>query len=229
MKKLLLVLVVVILGGIIFYVTKNTTEEVQTPHTVVQEFYNEWIEQKGSALLDETYKNDDRLTSTLIQEIEGMRSSFENGGYDPILCAQDFPNSFSLDTASTDNNQSTAYVAMDFGGNIQTVTVGLILDSQTWKINSITCPIQNEITFEKTGNLTIYNTDMGERIWILVYEEPGRPALTTDLHFTSGSICARGQENNSCDTSVLQEGQRVKILGFEENGSITVVRLEHLE
>lgn len=105
----------------------------------------------------------------------------------------------------------------------------VIFSPSPTKENSIVIPSENEITFEKVGNLTIYDTETMERTWILVYEEPGRPALTRDLHFTSKSVCTTKQENNPCDTSVLEGGQRVKISGFEENGIITVVHLEHLE
>lgn len=104
-----------------------------------------------------------------------------------------------------------------------------ILDITDWEV---VCTVEEQVNnetneFDKTGNLVRNNPGMEPGVWHLVFEEPGAPALSVQLQFTSSSICADGAENNTCDPEELTEGGRVHILGEESGeGVIRVIRLE---
>mgnify|MGYP006195663719 FL=1 len=95
-----------------------------------------------------------------------------------------------------------------------------------WKVDRVSTPDEAE-EFEREGNLTRNNPGMEPDIWYLIYEEPGQPALNTQLVFDATSICADGDENTTCDPETLETGMRVYILGEQEDDqSVRVIRLE---
>jgi|GEM_PF-3435652 hypothetical protein len=77
--------------------------------------------------------------------------------------------------------------------------------------------------FEKNGNLSRKDDK-----WILIYEEVGKPALTTELVFNANSICEKGRQKDVCVLNNLELGSRVRIVGFLENGKLTVYTLTWL-
>lgn len=81
--------------------------------------------------------------------------------------------------------------------------------------------------FTQEGNIKNNATGaVEEDNWVLVYEKPGAPALTKGLIFTTQSRCVFGKAATFCDTSKLEQGQRVKVMGHEEAGMIVIERLE---
>jgi hypothetical protein len=87
-----------------------------------------------------------------------------------------------------------------------------------------------EINFTKTGNLVDKSTELEEN-WVLIYEEPGKPALSVSLDFTQNSICAAGNETGLCWDTELVGGERITIGGIKAENSdmVTVVRLTIIE
>lgn len=72
--------------------------------------------------------------------------------------------------------------------------------------------------FVKDGNLT------GEAgSWSITYEEPGKPALKTDLIFESDSIC-----NENFDCSSLKTGDRIKVYGRMDSDKLKVWSLRSI-
>jgi gas vesicle protein len=74
--------------------------------------------------------------------------------------------------------------------------------------------------FDKTGNLSKQN---GE--WVLIYEEPGKPALIASLSFNEKSICEKGAQKDVCVLNNLNIGERTRIIGTLEGGVLTVYDL----
>jgi hypothetical protein len=74
--------------------------------------------------------------------------------------------------------------------------------------------------FKKTGNLT----KSGEN-WNLVYEEPGKPALSVDLEFNEKSLCTDAYKNNSCSPVYWEIGDRAEIIGYREENRVLVTYL----
>ena len=70
-----------------------------------------------------------------------------------------------------------------------------------------------------------------EENWALLYEEPGKPALSVFLDFIQNSICAAGNETALCWDTEFVGGERVTIEGqkAENSDSVTVVTLTVVE
>ncbi len=78
--------------------------------------------------------------------------------------------------------------------------------------------IEDELNFSEIGN--IVNRDGS---WVLVYEEPGSPALTLSLAFDGLSMCTDEREDNSCLPAYWENGDRVEVNGVKE-GELLLVR-----
>jgi hypothetical protein len=80
--------------------------------------------------------------------------------------------------------------------------------------------------FIQTGNLVKDNPGAKKGVWYLVYEKPGKPALTAELVFDSQSKCTAGivggVENGPCDMSWVENGYRATVKGLDENDRIWV-------
>lgn len=87
--------------------------------------------------------------------------------------------------------------------------------------DSILTETQPKENFVRTGNLVQNNPGQKADVWYLVYEEPGKPALSKELHFTKESLCA----DILCHTASLQVGDRVSVTGELLGETVTVVRL----
>jgi hypothetical protein len=74
--------------------------------------------------------------------------------------------------------------------------------------------------FKKIGNLT----KSGEN-WNLVYEEPGKPALSLRLEFNESSLCADTYENKSCSPVYWGVGDRAEIIGYKSDNRVLVSNL----
>jgi len=94
-----------------------------------------------------------------------------------------------------------------------------------WEENCIVSE-EVKINFTKTGNLVDRSTVLEEN-WVLVYEEPGKPALSVSLDFIENSICVIGSETGLCWDAELVGGERVTIEGqkAENEDKVTVARL----
>lgn len=81
--------------------------------------------------------------------------------------------------------------------------------------------------FDKTGNLTDWdaNTERQTGDWILLYEEPGRPAIVANLTFNAFSKCDLGKGEEACDKSKLELGAIARVQGNEKDRIVTVIKL----
>ncbi len=64
-------------------------------------------------------------------------ASFDRGGYDPFLCAQDIPDSVTVDEATISGDTASVAVHTSFAGHAFQVDLKLV-DGQ-WKISDIIC------------------------------------------------------------------------------------------
>lgn len=74
--------------------------------------------------------------------------------------------------------------------------------------------------FDKTGNLSRQDGK-----WVLIYEEPGKPALVASLSFNEKSICEKGAQKDVCVLNNLNIGERTRIVGTLDGGVLTVYDL----
>lgn len=85
--------------------------------------------------------------------------------------------------------------------------------------------------FVQEGNIKNTATeDIELDEWTLIYEKPGAPALAKQLIVSTQSKCVFENTVTFCDTSKLEQGQRVKVMGHEDGaGNVIVERLEVVE
>lgn len=86
--------------------------------------------------------------------------------------------------------------------------------------NQPTPTVVKDFDFVQTGNLRAEKT-----FWLLVYEEPGKPALQAKLFFTPDSRC----NTQVCANLPLKNGQRVTIEGSKSGDEVKVSQLTTLE
>jgi hypothetical protein len=81
--------------------------------------------------------------------------------------------------------------------------------------------------FGRSGVLVYNNPGLMPNTWFLLYEEPGKPAITLELEFTGESMCYEGEvQRGVCSDGILEQGKRVFADGIiGEDGVLTV---EHL-
>lgn len=103
-------------------------------------------------------------------------------------------------------------VGLNYSSGLELRNIHLVIEDGEWKVDRVSIRDEAE-QFEAEGNLVRNNPSMEQDIWYLVHEEPGAPALTKKLQFTSASICALGVENDICNLDVFEQGQRVYVFG----------------
>jgi hypothetical protein len=106
---------------------------------VVESFYRwylDYVSTTGNPLVDQAYHQNDMLSQAMIQRVDEIIASFDQGGYDPFLCAQDVPESIEIVSSSTSDGTSLVNVMTSFGNRLE---VELIVISGEWKIHKIQC------------------------------------------------------------------------------------------
>jgi len=80
-----------------------------------------------------------------------------------------------------------------------------------------------DTNFEKIGNISQAEPEANPDAWYLVYEEPGGPALSTELTFDDESICSYGWDGViSCAELDFDEGEQIKVKGTLAQGVVLV-------
>ncbi len=127
--------------------TPPTTTPGKTPEEVVNEFYGEYLgalEDMASGLGGnpvEDFIKHDLLTAANQVEIEATIASMTGpGGYDPFLCAQNFPDkSYIVGEPTIGDDNANLTVTFFYGGNPSEVPVVLAKEGGEWKIDEIIC------------------------------------------------------------------------------------------
>ena len=115
----------------------EATEEV-APEAVVTAFYDWYLgadEERQSPLADRAYRASELLSSEFVAEMDALLDSFERGGYDPFLLAQDVPTSLAVGEAVVLGETALVPVETSFEGHGLSVTLKRI-DGE-WKIDGV--------------------------------------------------------------------------------------------
>ena len=131
-----------IIGGA--YAFKNLTPDSRGPEKTVREFYKEWTDYQGNPMVAQVHRGSIYTSKEFADKVDAIRDSFEFGGYDPVLCAQDIPER--IDFINTVENEGTATVTIKevFGGNEKIIEVQLAKTGEDWKITDIICNTPKE-------------------------------------------------------------------------------------
>ena len=150
----IILLALVLAGGVLFAVNyivnteqpleiikpKTTPEAVEanSPQSVVEAFYTWYLSYEGNPLTDEAYKESPYLTPSFKNGIEQTLAGMSLGGADPVLCAQDKPQSFEVGAVSISGSTARVEVTQFFG-NQRIVPVELRKIEGDWLISNVLC------------------------------------------------------------------------------------------
>lgn len=114
-----------------------STEPELSPQEVVTKFYRWYIGYPGNPLVDREYRVSPYLAESYIQQVDQVLE----GGFraDPILLAQDIPESFTVGDAEISRDQATVVVSFYWGGNPNPAErrVELELVEGEWRITDV--------------------------------------------------------------------------------------------
>jgi hypothetical protein len=112
---------------------------------VVQSFYDWYLSYPGNVVAEGAYRSSEHLTEPFIEKVDGIVASFERGGYDPFLCAQDLPGDLVVgDEVTRAGDAATILVHEVWNPGTEYemtshVTVELQMMDGEWKISNIVC------------------------------------------------------------------------------------------
>lgn len=119
-----------------------------SPQQVTENFYNWYLSSMAdridssftNPLVAGLYRDSEYLTVDFVARIDEIVAGFENGGYDPILLAQDIPVGFEVQEPSIHGTEATAVILRYWGGNPDPspMVVHLVQENGRWLINNVT-------------------------------------------------------------------------------------------
>ena len=110
---LIAVPIILLLSGCVL----PTKEPSLSPQEVVTKFYRWYIGYPGNPLVDKEYRASPHLAESFVQEVDETLASFDQGGGDPFLLAQDIPEQFTVDEATVSGDRASVAINLFWGGN----------------------------------------------------------------------------------------------------------------
>jgi hypothetical protein len=120
-------------------VTPTETSIQTSPEQAVQEFYDWYQDYKVNVLTDKAYQTRAELSDYLKSRIEQAVATNQNGGIDPIICAQDIPRDTIVGKATINGKSAVVDIEQTFTTGKRLLPVELTLIDNTWKISTIKC------------------------------------------------------------------------------------------
>jgi len=164
----------------------DTTEE---PEEVVQTFFDWYLAyaETGNPLVDGAYRDSRYLTADLVSQVDEILASFEGGGYDPFLCAQDIPGAIEAAISweawqEEGGGEAAVNVSQiwnpgsDFE-SVRDVMVYLVTVDGRWLIDEIVCPLPEE-AYPQTPDAVV----MAFYNWYLDYAAASNPLVDKAYH-----------------------------------------------
>jgi len=136
-----LVVVAVVVGLLVAGIGPAEATEEVAPEEVVTGFYESYLgyigegERTQNPLADRAYRTSEFLSDGFVAEVDALLDSFEGGGYDPFLLAQDVPTSVEVGEAIVSGATAAVPVETSFEGHGLLVTLELV-DGE-WKIDGV--------------------------------------------------------------------------------------------
>jgi hypothetical protein len=115
-----------------------------TPEEVVETFYAWYLGYPGNAIVDGAHRSSAFLTEEFVEKVDGIVASFNQGGYDPFLCAQDIPGDLIFDEATVSGQEASVVVHQVWNvatehESVHDVAVELQMVNGRWVIADIIC------------------------------------------------------------------------------------------
>lgn len=142
---LVLVLLALVLGGCgapsdaatLPVPSDQGADAVQGPEEVVEAFYAWYLGYEGNPLVDKVYHESAWVSREWAQAVDEQLASFDKGGGDPFLCAQDVPETVVPLRTDFDQDLAHVFVESSFEGHGFTVTLQRV--GETWQIVGVAC------------------------------------------------------------------------------------------
>lgn len=142
-KNFIILILVLVLGLLVVLLGVFIKNRNNDPLVVTKNFYNEWINTDKYSLDSQNYDNISVWTNNFKDKVQSIVGSFEKGGYDPILCAQDKPENFNVDLLEQQEGSTKVLVTQFFSGQPKTVEVILKKVGGQWLIDDVLCGGEN--------------------------------------------------------------------------------------
>jgi hypothetical protein len=128
---------VIIAGSTYAYGAYNKAND---PLEVTGYFYQEWLSYQDNPLSDKLYYNNPALSAEMEDKIDRIVSGFDKGGYDPVLLAQDKPDSIEMEITRRSDRSAVVTVTEIFSSTRKELKVDLIKEGWKWQISDIRDP-----------------------------------------------------------------------------------------
>lgn len=123
--------------------TEKKEQVIKSPEETVNEFYTwyfDYIESQGNPLVNDAYMESDLLSKGFKTEVKQTLESFDGGGFDPFLCAQDVPPEFETGKADIDGSKARVDLEQVFPTGKRLIPVELEKINGQWLITNVVCP-----------------------------------------------------------------------------------------
>jgi len=132
--------VLAVSGPVLLYGAHAQVTDEAAPDEVVTGFYGWYLEaidlQAGrNPLAERSYRSSEFLSHTFVVEVDALLDSFERGGYDPFLLAQDVPDS--VEVVEVDVLGDTAHVQVETSFEGHGFLVTLKRADGAWRIDDV--------------------------------------------------------------------------------------------
>lgn len=126
-----------IVGSTYAYRSLNTSLD---PLETTEKFYQEWLNHAGSPLADKLYQDHALLSADFEDKIDEIVAGFDKGGFDPVLLAQDKPQTLTFELSRQSEIGSVVIGEADFGGSQRILKIDLSNEDGQWQIDNISDP-----------------------------------------------------------------------------------------
>ncbi len=110
-----------------------------TPEQTVSQFFFDWINYEGNPLLDRYYTTSPQVSESYSKKVDEIIESFDKSAYDPILCAQDFPEEIKIINTAIEQNKALITIEKVYSGGSLLSEVYLEHQNGKWLITDIIC------------------------------------------------------------------------------------------
>ena len=135
----------ILLAGALLPTSGQAQESEAAPEAVVEAFYTWYLDYIGygedfrNPLVDRAYRESDLLSADFIAEMDEYFESVEFIPGDPFLCAQDVPQSFTVEEARMLDEEAEVVVRTSFVEHALTVLLTQEDEDAPWLITDIRC------------------------------------------------------------------------------------------
>lgn len=133
--------------------------DADMPTQSVSQFYSWYFGYEGNPLASGAYKSSQLLSEKFKQKLETTLASFDQGGYDPIICAQDKPTRYEVSRSQASGDGTRVQLKEMYDGTVYVLDIGLVKIGETWQIDEVRCPEagQEEASSEDAKTVVYFN------------------------------------------------------------------------